>query len=262
MLQSLMSLIGAIDRYRFASSNGQLIEDLSFTQASARFGNRNDLYRYMHRHFFRCCPAVVRSHRAYYRKSMRGFGEDALHAMWFTLLREFKPATCLEIGVYRGQVISLWGLIARYCNFQCDIHGISPFSPAGDDVSVYLKNLDYMEDTLQSVARFGLPAPHFVRALSTDHKARAHIQSRSWDLIYIDGSHDFDVVFSDYCASIDALKSGGLLVLDDSSLTTDFTPPRFSFGGHPGPSRVMVERAMRDLKFLGGVGHNNVFQKA
>jgi hypothetical protein len=38
--------------------------------------------------------------------------------MWFTLLCEFKPAQCLEIGVYRGQVVSLWGLIAKLSGFK------------------------------------------------------------------------------------------------------------------------------------------------
>jgi hypothetical protein len=49
-------------------------------------------------------------------------------------------------------------------------------------------------------------------------------------------------------------------VLDDASLNTTFVPPSFSFAGHPGPSRVAQEFAHRELKFLGAVGHNNLFQ--
>ena len=52
----------------------------------------------------------------------------------------------------------------------------------------------------------------------------------------------------------------GLLVLDDASLNTTFVPSSFGFAGHPGPSRVAQELAHRELKFLGAVGHNNVFQ--
>lgn len=69
------------------------------------------------------------------------------------------------------------------------------------------------------------------------------------------------VALTDYLLCKDALADGGLLVMDDSSLNTDFIPPTFSFAGHPGPSRVVQERAMKELRFLGGVGHNNVFQK-
>jgi hypothetical protein len=40
------------------------------------------------------------------------------------------------------------------------------------------------------------------------------------------------------------------------SLQTNFSPPPFSFAGHPASSRVAAEFAMKQLKFLGAVGHN------
>jgi hypothetical protein len=49
--------------------------------------------------------------------------------------------------------------------------------------------------------------------------------------------------------------------MDDSSLFTEYKPDNSSFAGHPGPSRIVTERAMLELSFLGGVGHNNVFIK-
>lgn len=235
--------------------------DLCFTEASTRFIARNELYAYMHHYFHHRCPTEVRQHRAFFKQEHRGFGEDAFHAMWFTLLREFKPVQCLEIGVYRGQVVSLWGLIAKLNNFACEVHGISPFSPAGDKLSTYLTNLDYLQDTLASNRHFALPEPDFLKAFSTDPKAIDFIKSRRWDLIYIDGNHDYEVALADYEVCRDNLADGGLLVMDDSSLYTDYQPPKFSFAGHPGPSRVVQELAMKELRFLGGVGHNNVFQK-
>jgi predicted O-methyltransferase YrrM len=80
-------------------------------------------------------------------------------------------------------------------------------------------------------------------------------------LLYIDGSHDYEIALADYRLCREHLVPGGLLVMDDASLGTAFRPPLFSFAGHPGPSRVAAEFAMRELKFLGAVGHNNVFQK-
>jgi len=192
---------------------------------------------------------------------MRGFGEEAFHAMWFTLLREFRPKECLEIGVYRGQVISLWGLIAYNLGFPCEAHGISPFTSAGDQASIYLSGIDYLEDTLTNHRHFGLPTPHLVRAYSTDSVALEYIRSRRWDLIYIDGNHDYEVALADYEVCRDNLDHGGILVMDDSSLNTDYRPLRFSTAGHPGPSRVVQELAMKELHFIGGVGHNNVFIK-
>lgn len=249
-----------ISRLKWKRFRAEYQEDLSFTAACMWFPARNALYAYMHHHLHHCCPHEIREHRAYFSQARRGFGEDALHAMWFTLLREFRPKLCLEIGVYRGQVVSLWGLIAKQVGFPCEIHGISPFSSAGDRVSRYLEGLDYLEDTLASNARFGLQPPTFVRALSTAAIAREHITRHSWDLIYIDGNHDYDVALADYELCRAALAPHGLLVMDDSSLYTEFRPPVFSFAGHPGPSRVVQQRAMSDLRFVGGVGHNNVFQ--
>jgi hypothetical protein len=68
-------------------------------------------------------------------------------------------------------------------------------------------------------------------------------------------------VVRDYHNSVAALKAGGLLILDDSSLYTDFDPPVFSFAGFPGPSTVARELADRELEHLGGVGHQNVYRK-
>lgn len=179
--------------------------------------------------------------------------------MWWLLLREFRPQRCLEIGVFRGQMISLWGLIAKTLDMPCEVHGISPFAPIGDSVSNYSDSFDYWADTNHAFAEFDLPPPTLVCALSTAPAAIDHINEREWDLIYIDGSHDYEVVLADYRHCVGQLKAGGLLVMDDASLGTEFRPPQFSFAGHPGPSQVAAEFAMKELHFLGAVGHNNVF---
>jgi hypothetical protein len=246
---------------RYGRLQTRFNKDLSFTQAAATFTDRNSLHAYFHHYFRHLCPAEIREHRSYFKLNGRGFGEDAFHGMWFTLLREFKPQSCLEIGVFRGQSISLWILVAKMLDNVCDVHGISPFSSAGDDVSVYPADIDYMCDTLESFAALSLPKPTLIRALSTDEVALNYIASRSWDLIYIDGSHDYEIVLADYEACVPQLKQNALLVMDDASLGTSYRAPAFSFAGHPGPSRVAKERAMQELHFLGAVGHNNVFQK-
>ena len=131
----------------------------------------------------------------------------------------------------------------------------------GDSVSDYLMNLDYYKDTSETFRHWGLNTPTLVKALSTDQNAIAHIESHAWDLIYIDGSHDFEIVLKDYKLCLKNLKPNGLIVLDDASLQTDFRPPSFSFGGHPGPSRVAREYGDKEMTFIGAVGHNNIFQK-
>ena len=232
-----------------------------FTEMVKLYKTRNDLYNAMNNYFLTDAPDFLRTHRDYFKNNNRGFGEDAFHAMWLTLINEFKPKNMLEIGIYRGQVITLWGLVSKFTEHISEIHGISPFSSVGDENSTYLDNLDYLKDTLLSHDYFQLVEPKLLKALSTEPLAKAYIRSKSWDLIYIDGSHDYEVALSDYEISIENLSEGGILIMDDSSLFTDYKPANSSFAGHPGPSRIVTERAMLELSFLGGVGHNNVFIK-
>jgi predicted O-methyltransferase YrrM len=242
-------------------ARANLMVDMKLSDAVKSFSTRNELYAYMHHYFHNMCSLDVQNHRKYFLCNQRGFGEDAFHAMWYMLLRDFKPKNCLEIGVYRGQVISLWALLALKFNFSCDVYGISPFTSAGDSVSSYLEDIDYMDDTIKNHSVFGLSRPNLLRAFSTDAEAKVLMESKNWDLIYIDGGHDYDTALSDYELSKINLAVGGVLIMDDSSLYTDFHPPKFSFGGHPGPSAVVKEKAFQELQFLGAVGHNNIFIK-
>jgi hypothetical protein len=218
--------------------------------------------------YIRCChyfdrrlPAELREHRDYFIRDRRGFGEDAFHAMWFFLFRELRPASFLEIGVFRGQSLSLAGLLSRQFNLNCFIQGISPFSPAGDKVSSYLKNVDYHADTLINFSHFNLPAPALLKAFSTDEAARRLIASRPWSIIYIDGNHDHEIAKQDWEICARHLQPGGVIVLDDAGLTTSYRPPAFATGGHAGPSRLAQEIDRRHFREILQVGHNRVFQK-
>ena len=147
------------------------------------------------RYFEQSLQPEFKAHRTYFfnvPSNRRGFGENAFHVMWRLLLREFKPANFVEIGVFRGQVISLVALWARLENVACEIHGISPFTPAGDAVSTYSQAVSYYEDTLANFDHFGLPHPHLLRAFSTDPAALELIGTRAWEMMYIDGNHDYD----------------------------------------------------------------------
>lgn len=211
--------------------------------------------------FHRELPPPLRVHRSYFQEESRGFGEDAFHTMWWRLLRRFNPESFLEIGVYRGQVLSLVSLISKLEGTACEVTGISPFSPAGDSVSTYLSNMDYLEDTLRNFQHFGLQKPNLIKAFSTDAIALKAIREGKWDMIYIDGNHDYDVVVSDWNACSRALNNGGVIVMDDAGLTTGYEPPRFATGGHPGPSKFASEIDSSSFEEILQVGHNRVFRK-
>ncbi len=218
-------------------------------------------YLNCYRFYCQQLPEDVREHRNYFKKEGRGFGEDALHTLWFLLFREFKPANFLEVGVFRGQTTSLAALLSRLGRSNCEVFGISPFTPAGDSVSKYRTNVDYLSDTLANFKHFALPAPTLLKAYSTDPQAVQLIQSRQWDMIYIDGSHDYEVVCVDWKVCSESLKPGGVVILDDSGLTTKYQPPIFATGGHPGPSQKAAEIDRQRFQEILQVGHNRVFLK-
>src|SRR5215469_11782935 len=155
--------------------------DLSLTAAAARFVDQSALYLYMHYWFVRSAPKWLRAHRLYFTQQGRGFGEDAFHAMWFKLLAEYRPRRCLEIGVYRGQVISLWLLIAERIGFPIEVHGISPFSAMRNAVSRYREDIDYYADVLANCKHFSPKGPHLLQAYSTEPEAVALINTEGWD---------------------------------------------------------------------------------
>ena len=216
-----------------------------------------DHFRFFHQRL----PSELRGHREYFVHERRGFGEDAFHVMWYLLFREFKPKSFLEIGVYRGQTLTLAALLSRMNGFSAEVCGISPFSSAGDSVSRYRDNVDYFEDTLKNFSHFQLPSPRLVRAFSTDPEAKQFIASKQWDMIYIDGNHDYEVARQDWEICSQNVKVGGVIVLDDSGLTTAYRPPHFATGGHPGPSRLAQEIDRKHFLELLQVGHNRAFQK-
>lgn len=241
-----LPLIGTVDPEDFASS----------------LRDPDSYYRRAFQDFHHTVTEPLRKHRGYFQLERRGFGEDAFHTMWWRLFRKFQPANFLEIGVYRGQVLSLISLLAKIEATGCQVTGISPFSSAGDSVSNYRTDIDYLQDTLANFKHFGLPEPELVNAYSTDQAALEVIRSRAWDMIYIDGNHDYDIVLKDWDVCSKALKPGGIVVLDDSGLTTAYQPPPFATAGHPGPSRLASEIDRAEFEEILQVGHNRVFRKA
>jgi hypothetical protein len=217
-----------------------------------------DCVRYFHGPHF---PDELKKHRQYFLQDQRGFGEDAFHVMWWMLFREIRPKSFLEIGVYRGQTLSLAALLQRTLGIEGSITGVSPFSPAGDAVSTYREHLDYLQDTQLNFRAFDLAAPDLLRAYSTDKIVTDRIHQDAWEAIYIDGNHDYEVAKADWSVCSASIRQGGIIVLDDASLGTAYRPPRFATAGHPGPSRLAAEIDTIGFREIFRVGHNRVFQK-
>ncbi len=254
MLRSrLNGLLSRKPKYRFKSN-------WTFSEVMSKFQDENDRYEYFAWYFRNHLSSELAAHRRFFAYP-RGFGESAFHAMWEKLLIEFIPTSLLEIGVYRGQTISLWHLILAKNDAEPEIWGVSPLSSVGDTVSTYA-DIDYERDILSSFSTLGLAKPKIFRGKSQDSKAVLFMRSRTWDLVYIDGSHDFDDVVFDVSLASEILSPNGILVMDDASLNTAYRAGAAAFAGHPGPSRVgSILRDGQESQEIGTCGHNRVFRK-
>lgn len=73
--------------------------------------------------------ALLHEHRAHIEANALGFGDPAHHFLWHLLIDSLPDTltpTLLEIGVYKGQVISLWCLLLRDMHKSAGVYAISP----------------------------------------------------------------------------------------------------------------------------------------
>ena len=125
----------------------------------------------------------LRAHRDWVEQNSWGYGDRAFHYMWYLLLKDDVLArqspSVLEIGVYKGQVISLWALIAQQLRRPVEITAISPFEGSKPWLALKVKMLlgRLKRRTIQWVSYLRLEiVSHFIyrtaRLLSSffDHK--------------------------------------------------------------------------------------------
>lgn len=219
-----------------------------------------ETYRYFDYQFRHRAPLKYWLHNKYFKENNRGFGEHPFHSLWIQLFQQIRPGNCLEIGVYRGQTISLWTMLQEDNHIEGRIVGLTPLSNQGDSVSDYLE-LDYQADIIKNFEFFGISKPKLVAHSSTSTEAVRFIRSICWDLVYIDGSHDLEVVTEDFQNAYRSLSPKGILVMDDSSKFMDSLEHLGAFSGHHGPSVVAETLAKERMTHVMRVGHLNVFQK-
>lgn len=87
----------------------------------------------------------LKAHRDWVEQNAWGFGDRAFHYMWYLMLKDDvltrRSPSLLEIGVYKGQVISLWALIAQHVCRPVDITAISPLEGSRPWLALSLKKL-------------------------------------------------------------------------------------------------------------------------
>jgi hypothetical protein len=209
-------------------------------------------------------PQLV-NHRSYIEDHKLGFGEKPFHVIWRELVKQspdnFK---FLEIGVYKGQVLSLVKLLSNLYNKSVDFTGVTPLSNLGDKFSNY-ETTNYGEVITELFQHFNLEFDldkNILNGISTDENIKNKIKNLGlFDLVYIDGGHDYECVVSDINLMKEITKNGSYIVFDDSSCFKPLSDKKFK--GHIDVCQAITDHLENDSNFveLICVGHNRVFKR-
>ena len=200
-------------------------------------------------------------------KNCSGFGDLGFSWHWYLLVNDM-PSNFkfLEIGVYRGRILALIQLLSNLLNKNVKIYGITPLSNTGDKFSKY-DNDDYLNAIKTSFinSNVSFENTEIIKGFSENNdvinKAK---ESMCYDIIFIDGCHDYENVCLDINNYSEMLKPGGYLVLDDASVflhDAAFEPGIFL--GHRDVGQAIIDNLDNNHNFihLYAVGHNRIWRK-
>ncbi len=247
-------------------------------------GDRNDL---IHQEFTQLVGSIpwLQSHRKHIEANQLGFGDAAFHYMWYLLIQDIAKRVdrpkLLEIVVYKGQVISLWALIAAQLKLEVEISGISPLQgnelPKSEWLIRWKKLIDpqfrrearagnfYPEDNYRQIIEnlfktFNLDfaSVRLIQGYSNQPDVLNSIEKEKFSLIYIDGDHTFEVVKQDIDNYSSHIEPGGFLVMDDAAY---YIPgSTFSKGQESVSSACEIIPSLGFANVL-NIGHNRIYQK-
>jgi hypothetical protein len=224
----------------------------TLNEAASQWQDTPEAHKRMHDEMVRLVNDTMelKEYRDWIEAKIFGFGERSFLWMWKLILQELPPdAKLLEIGVFRGQVLGLWRMLAP----DADIAGITPLdSSDGHWESDYAADIKYLHET------FKLPQPRIVKGLSTDDFVKEQIGM--YDVIYIDGGHTYEVARHDVYYFSSHVKLGGYLVIDDCA--NRYRLPDGMFKGIEPVSRAVDELLPNGYyKEVLSVVHNRIFKR-
>ncbi len=227
----------------------------------------------------------LKHHRDVIEQNNWGTGDRAFHYMWYLLLSDaaqsFSPIQCLEIGVFKGQIISLWAKIAKELGLDVLITAISPLEGNTKPTSKLAHKVKTLVDPkyrqltkegnlypegnyyqiIQNVfSNFELELSdiNLIKGYSNAPNIVKPMQGKRFTIIYIDGDHSFEGVRADILNYAPLLEDGGYLIMDDASC---FIPGRKFWKGHEDVSKACEEIPNLGLKNIINIGHNRVYKK-
>ena len=224
--------------------------------------NRESDQKHITKHFTELTDSIpiLKQFRDLVEKEVYGFGERAFLSMHKMILDSFEKNDIkfLEIGVYKGQLLSLYRLLESICAKSIDVYGITPLdSSDGHIESDYLQNIHDLHDI------FKLKYPIIIKGLSQDGIVIDIAGAISpFDVIVIDGSHQYEDVKSDLENYSKMVSVGGYLIMDDSA---NDLPGAYwgEFWGIAEVTKATVEFFINnsDWEYIGNVVHNKIYKR-
>lgn len=153
---------------------------------------------------------VLCGHRDWVQNNIWGFGERSFHYLWKLLLEELPGSpNILEIGCFRGQTLSLFKLLRP----DASVFGITPLDASGG-----MWESDYGEDIKRIHDVFEVELPVLMIGKSQDDSMVYEAMKQSpFDVVYIDGSHEYSDVVLDLKNYAPMVKIEGYLIVDDAA---------------------------------------------
>lgn len=193
-----------------------------------------------------------------------GFGEISFCWNWKLLIDDMPDTfNFLEIGVYMGRTCGLIDILSKDAGKRSHIYGVTPLCDSGDQFSKY-PNCDYVDAIKRNIDIMGADIHSFtiIKGYSNTPEVVKLVGCYApFDIVYVDGCHEYDVVISDLKNYSNMLKIGGYIVMDDASLYVQDAFGKFL--GHPDTSKATHDFLDGNSKFehLYAIGHMRVFKK-
>lgn len=203
----------------------------------------------------------MNEHRTFVENHIFGFGERSFHWLWYLIIQEM-PAkfSFLEIGVLKGQTLSLVEMLANEMGKKAKCYGVTPLSTEGGVwESDYKADIEFIHD------KFGLAKDYTIlNGLSEDPEIIKKASKLKLDILYVDGGHSKEHVINDLQHYSPLVKLGGYMVIDDAC--NSFRMPFGYFQGIEAVTRVVDDllpprTPHPEWEFICSVVHNRVYQK-
>jgi hypothetical protein len=203
----------------------------------------------------------LNDHRTFVEQNIFGFGERSFHWLWHLVVQELpKNFTFLEIGVLKGQTLSLVKMLADMQGKKVKRYGITPLSTEGGVwESDYAKDIEFIHDQFELEKDYKI-----LQGLSEDPAIIEQAKKLKLDVLYIDGGHEERHITNDIEQYSPQVKIGGFMVIDDCC--NSFRMPFGYFQGIDVVTRVVDAKLppvtqSEEWEFVFSVVHNRVYRR-